>query len=164
MYKCIWTIYVHYRATLNYYFELFESTTTKFRSNALIDWAISYWAIAAPISSFVQCQISFWLLPSLVATFILIEVSSGHHMRLAELTDTYDIHPWRILWSSYRKLDFNPRLLNSVQTLWPTELSDYGFNSNSEPTLYTYSSFMFLFSQTEHRLKGLETLYFTLFL
>ena len=115
--KCIWTIYIHYRATLNYYFELFEPTTTKFRSDALIDWAISYWAIATPISSFVQCQISFWLLPSSVATFILIEVSWGNHMSLAELTDTYDIQPWRILWSSYRKLDFNQRLLNSSQTL-----------------------------------------------
>ena len=40
---------------------------------------------------------------------------------------------------SWPEWDLNPRLLNSVQTLWPTELSGHEFNSHSEPTLYSYS-------------------------
>ena len=38
--------------------------------------------------------------------------------------------------------DLNPRLLTSVQTLQPTELSGHEFNSQSEPTLYSYSNFI----------------------
>ena len=39
--------------------------------------------------------------------------------------------------------DLNPRPLNLVQTLLPTELSDHEFNLYSEPTLYNYSNFIF---------------------
>ena len=42
--------------------------------------------------------------------------------------------------------DLNPRPLNSVKTLKPTELSDHEFDSLSEPTLYSYSNFISLFS------------------
>ena len=38
--------------------------------------------------------------------------------------------------------DLNPRPLNSVQTLYPTELSGHEFNSHSEPTFYSYSNFI----------------------
>ena len=47
---------------------------------------------------------------------------------------------------SWSEWDLNPRPLNSVQTLQPTELSGHAFNSLTEPTLYSYSSFMSLFS------------------
>ena len=43
---------------------------------------------------------------------------------------------------NWPELDLNPRLLNSVQTLQPTELSGHEFNSHSEPTLYSYSNFI----------------------
>ena len=36
--------------------------------------------------------------------------------------------------------ELNPRPLNSVQMLQPTELSGHEFNSHSEPTLYSYSN------------------------
>ena len=36
--------------------------------------------------------------------------------------------------------DLNPRPLNSVQTLEPTELPGYEFNSHSEPALYSHSN------------------------
>ena len=36
--------------------------------------------------------------------------------------------------------DLNPRPLNFVQTLQPTELSGHELNSHSEPTLYSYSN------------------------
>ena len=38
--------------------------------------------------------------------------------------------------------DLNPRSMNFVQTLWPTELSGHEFNSHSELTLYSYSNFI----------------------
>ena len=59
-----------------------------------------------PISSFAHCPISFRLLPSSVATFVLIEVflRYSNHVSVAEWSDTYGIHHWRIIWSSYRKL------------------------------------------------------------
>ena len=33
-----------------------------------------------------------------------LKVSSGNHESVAEWADTYGIHHWRILWSSYREL------------------------------------------------------------
>ena len=36
---------------------------------------------------------------------------------------------------SWREWDLNPRPLNFVQTLQPTELSGHEFNFHSEPTL-----------------------------
>ena len=46
---------------------------------------------------------------------------------------------------SWPEWDLNTRLLNSVQSLQPTELSGHEFNSHSEPTLYSYSNFIELF-------------------
>ena len=42
---------------------------------------------------------------------------------------------------SWPEWDLNPRPLNSVQTLEPTELSGHELNSHSEPTLCSYSDF-----------------------
>ena len=47
---------------------------------------------------------------------------------------------------SWLEWDLNPRPLNSVQKLQPTELSGHEFKSLSEPTLYRYSNFISLFS------------------
>ena len=43
---------------------------------------------------------------------------------------------------SWPEWDLNPQPLNSVQTLYPTELSRHEFNSHSEPTLCSYSNFV----------------------
>ena len=43
---------------------------------------------------------------------------------------------------SWPEWDLNPRPLNSVQTLQPTEPSGHEFNSHSEPTLYSHSNFI----------------------
>ena len=47
---------------------------------------------------------------------------------------------------SWPEWDSNPRQLNSVQTLLPTELSDRELNMHSEPTLCSYSNFISLSS------------------
>ena len=47
---------------------------------------------------------------------------------------------------SWPEWDLNPRPLNSVQTLYPTELSGHEFNSLSEPILYSNSNFISLSS------------------
>ena len=95
----------------------FESTITEFRSEALTDWAIRPWVQLALRANFVQplqfyrlfsVTFPFGCLPSSVAMFILIEVfcSVGNHMSVAEWADTYGIHHWLILWSSYGKLSW----------------------------------------------------------
>ena len=43
---------------------------------------------------------------------------------------------------SWPESDLNPGPLNSIKTLWPTELSGHEFNSHSKPTLYSYSNFI----------------------
>ena len=43
---------------------------------------------------------------------------------------------------SWRGWDLNPRTLNSVWMLYPTELSGHEFNWHSEPTLYSLSNFI----------------------
>ena len=55
------------------------------------------------ISSF-SVYLWFWPLPWSVATFAWSESRTGIHMSAAEWTDTYCIHHWRILRSSYRNL------------------------------------------------------------
>ena len=44
--------------------------------------------------------------------------------------------------ASWPEWDLNPRPLNSVQTLQPTELSGHEFNSHSESTLCSHSNFI----------------------
>ena len=43
-------------------------------------------------------------MPSSVATFLLIEIFLRLLHECSGMNDTYGIHHWRILWSSYRKL------------------------------------------------------------
>ena len=45
---------------------------------------------------------------------------------------------------SWPEWNLNPKPLNSVETLYPTELSGHEFNSLSQPTLYSYSNFISL--------------------
>ena len=49
---------------------------------------------------------------------------------------------FKVAIESWPEWDLNPRPLNSVQTLYSTELSGHEFNSHSEPTLYSYSNFI----------------------
>ena len=91
----------------------FEPTTNEFRSDALTDWAIRPWVQLALRANFVQL-LQFHRLFSVTFHFGYCVRQSprlfsskfcwGNHMSLAEWVDTYGIHHWRILWSSYRKL------------------------------------------------------------
>ena len=49
---------------------------------------------------------------------------------------------FEVAMESWPEWDLNPRPLNFVQTLLLTELSGHELNSNSEPTLYSYSNFI----------------------
>ena len=69
----------------------------------------------------------------------------GNHVSVVEWADTYGIHHWWILWSSYRKLTwvgFEP----TTTEFCSDALTDWAirpcFNSHSEPTLYSYSNFI----------------------
>ena len=66
---------------------------------------------ATPILLFAQCKTLIWLLPWTVSKCVLIEIFLGESDECSRMTDTYGIHHWRILWSSYRKLawvEFEP--------------------------------------------------------
>ena len=90
------------------------------RSNQLSYQAMSYYqatciqsqfCIITPISSFVQCQVLFWLLPSLVATFTLIKIFLRQSYECSGMNWGKNIHHWKILWRSYKKLvwvEFQP--------------------------------------------------------
>ena len=91
----------------------FEPTTTEFRSDALTDSAIRHWVQLTLTANFVQL-LQFHRLFSVTFHFgyclhhsprlFELKVSWGNHMSVAEWADIYDIHHWRIIWSSYRKL------------------------------------------------------------
>ena len=104
----------------------FNPTTTESCSGTLTNRAIRSWVQLAFRANFVQqlqfhllfSVISFRLLPSSVARFYLIEFCRGYHMSVAEWTDIYGIHHWKILRSSYRKLTWvGFRPLNFVYML-----------------------------------------------
>ena len=91
----------------------FEPTTTEFRSDALTDWAIRPWVQLAPRANFVQLlqfhslfsvTFHFGCLRSSVVTFSYWKFSVDNHMSVAEWADTYGIHHWKSIWSSYRRL------------------------------------------------------------
>ena len=91
----------------------FESTTTKFRSDALTDLVIRPWVQLALKANFVQL-LRFHLYVQ-CSRFISVFAFFSRHicfkrslaqviMLVAEWIDTYGIHHWRIFRSSYRKL------------------------------------------------------------
>ena len=119
----------------------FEPTTTEFCWDALTDWAIRSWVQLALTTNFVQLlknhllfsvQNWFGLLSSSVTTFILILI---FHRQSRGCNG--------MIWYIWYEWDLNPRPLTSVQMLSPTELLGNEFNSHSEPTLYSYSNFIF---------------------
>ena len=63
-------------------------------------------------------------------------LSVGNHMVFT--TDRFS----EVAIENWPKWDLNPQSLNSVQMLWPTELSGHEFNSHSYPALYSYSNFI----------------------
>ena len=91
----------------------FELTTTELRSDALTDWAIRPWVQLAPRANFLQLlrfhrlfSVKFHFSYYLRQSPRLFSLNScwGNHMSVVEWIDTYGIHHWRILCSSYRKL------------------------------------------------------------
>ena len=86
--------------------------TTEFHSDALTDWAIRPWVQLALRANFVQL-LQFHCLFSVTFHFSYCLLQSpclfsskfcwGNHMSVAEWVETYGIHHWRIIWSSYRK-------------------------------------------------------------
>ena len=92
----------------------FEATTTELRSDALTNWAIRPQAQLAVRANFVQllqfhCLFSFkfhfnYCLRQSARLFWLIEIFLRQSHVCIGMNDTYGIHHWRILWSSYRKL------------------------------------------------------------
>ena len=87
----------------------FEPATTEFHSDALTDWAIrprfqlTFRATFAQLLQFhilFNVHISFQLLHWSVATFVWSKFCTGNHISVAELTDPYGIHHWRILRSN----------------------------------------------------------------
>ena len=94
--------------------EGFGPATTEFLSDALTHWAIRSWVHVGLRANFVKLlQLHHWFsimfhfahcLPQ-SPRFFSLKLSWGNHMSVAESADTYGIHHWRILRSSYRKLD-----------------------------------------------------------
>ena len=89
----------------------FESATTEFCPNALIDWTIKPWDQLALRANFVQLFhpfIHFSYFTSAIA-FVSHRICLRRNLAqvitlVAEWVDTYRIHHWRIFKSSYRKL------------------------------------------------------------
>ena len=91
----------------------FEITTTEFRSATLTVWTIRPWVQLALRDYFVHliqfhCLFSvkfhsgYCLRHSPRVFWLKIFLRLSHECR--RMNDTYGIHHWRILWSSYRKL------------------------------------------------------------
>ena len=130
---------------------------TGFHSDALTNLAIRPWVHLTLRANLVQLLqlhliVQCWRFISAIA-FVSRHICFKRNLAqvitlVVEWIDTYDIHHWRIFRSieSWPEWDLNPRPLNSVQTLEPTELSDHEFNSHSESTLYSYFNFISLFS------------------
>ena len=91
----------------------FEPTTTEFRSDTLIVWAIRPWvqlvlrAIVYSYFNFIVCSVSYFIsavslrqLPCLLWGKFYV----GNHMSVTEWANTYGIHDRRILWRAYGKL------------------------------------------------------------
>ena len=91
----------------------FEPMATELHPDTLIDWAIRTWVQLALRANFAQL-LQFYHLFNVRFHFdycfcqlpwlFLSKFSGGNHMSVVEWKDTYGIHHWRILWSSYKKL------------------------------------------------------------
>ena len=129
----------------------FEPSTTAFRSDALTDWAIRQWVQLALRVSLVRL-LQFHCLFNVTFHFGYFVCESphffligGNHMSVAEWADTYEIHLWRILWSSYRKLALTG-FESRTSELCSGGLIDWPIRSwvqrTLTPTLYSYSNFI----------------------
>ena len=91
----------------------FETRTTEFHADGLTGWAISPWVELALRDNFVLPP-QFHLFFSITFNFgyclhqspylFSLKFSWGNHISVVEWTETYNVHHWRILWSSHRKL------------------------------------------------------------
>ena len=89
----------------------FEPKSTEFCSDALTNWAIRPWVQHAFRANSVQLLQSHHLFSVIFYFSYCLRQSPhvfqskfcrGNHMSVVEWVDTYGIHHWRILWSSYR--------------------------------------------------------------
>ena len=130
----------HWRILWSSYWKLpwvgFEPVTTEPTSNALIDWGMRPCVQLSLRVNFLQplqfhhllsVTFHFGRLPWLVATFLQPKFSIGNHRSVAEWGDTYDLHHWRILWSSYKKLDWLGFEPTTTEPLWDT-LTNWTFH------------------------------------
>ena len=112
----------------------YEPTTTEFLSEALTDWAIRPWVQLAFRANFVHLfqfyrflSVQFHFGHCLHQSSRLFELkfSSGNLVSVAEWCDTYGIHHWRIIRSSFRKLatvGYKPtttEFRSDALTVWP---------------------------------------------
>ena len=101
---------------------------------------------ATPISSFDQCHISFRLLCSSVTTFIWSKYCRGNHISAADWAVIHGIHYRKILRNSYRKLSwvgFEPTTTEFCTEALTNCIFGHEFNSQSDPSFYSYSNFIF---------------------
>ena len=137
----------------------FEPTITEFCSHALTYWAIRPWAHFALRANLVQL-LQFHLFVQ-YSGFISAIAFISHHIcftrNLAQIITSVQLNEliqmvfttkgfWEVPEESWPEWDLNPRSLNSVHTLWPTELLGHELNLHSELTWYSYSNFISLFS------------------
>ena len=94
----------------------FEPMTTEFCLDALYNWAITPWVQLALRSNFKQLLHFPVLLSAILHFSLCLRISTRsfelkfcwiNHMSAAEWTnDINSNHHWRIIWNSYRKLDW----------------------------------------------------------
>ena len=131
---------------------------TEFCSDTLTEWAIRPWVQLALRAIFLQL-LQFHLFVQ-CSRFLSVIAFVSHHicfkqnlaqiiMLVADWTDRYGIHHWKIFRNSYEKLAWvgfgrtTTELCSDALTEWA--ITPW-FSSHSEPTLYSYSSFISLFS------------------
>ena len=91
----------------------YELTITEFRSDALTyclsghEFNSNSDPFLYSYSNYIVCLV-FDFISSIAFIsrhfYFTLKFSWGNHMSVAEWSDTYGIHQWRIIWSSYRKL------------------------------------------------------------
>ena len=130
----------------------FEPMTTEFRSDALTDWAVWPWVQRSQLVKLLQ----FHLFVQCWHFILAIAFVSGHVyfkrnlvqviMWVVEWINTYSIRHWRVFRSSYRKLaqvGFEP---TTTEFRSGSNRPSYQAMSSTQPTLYSYSNFIYLFS------------------
>ena len=133
----------------------FEPTSSEFGSEALTDWAIRSWVQLILRANFVQLlhfhrllsvQFHFGYCLSQSPRFFQLKFYWGNHVSVAEWSDIYGTHHWRIMWSSYRKLAwvrFEPtttKFRSDTLTDWTNYQAMSSTHTQSQPCTATPTS------------------------